>query len=119
MLIRRRWAFQAAKSGIVTGRTSVGMRGHPGGWDRFQVGDQDLGPVDNDLVSSADRVVQGQSARVVGAIAEVGEMAGPSAPIIFYEVDRAADRDGVPVAPLPGRPPRGGRGPLQPAAPTI
>ena len=41
------------------------MREHLG---NDQVGDDDLGTVHNDLVSSADRVVQGHSARVGAAL---------------------------------------------------
>ena len=59
--------------------------------DNDQVSDDDLRAIHNDLVSLANRVVQGHSTWVGLAVAKIGEVAGALAAVVFDQVDRFPD----------------------------
>ena len=70
---------------MVTGWTSVGIPVHLG---IRELGDDHLGCVHHDLVSSPHSIMQGLSARV----AQVGEVAGPAAAVELEQIERSFDR---------------------------
>ena len=61
---------------------------HPG---IDQIGDDDLGTVHNDLVSSPHGVVQALSGQIGLAAAQVSEIPGPLVAIEFDQFERAVD----------------------------
>ena len=99
---------------MVTGGASVGI---PVRLGIGQIGDDGIGSVHNDLVSSPDGVVQALSRQVGVAATQVGEIPGALAAIVFDQFERAVDSSSR--SPLAGRSRRGRVAPLHAAAAAI